>query len=184
MQNPKESGGFHRDKPNRDSCRPDDVMISKNASVQRIEECARIAGPHAEPLTGVAVNRRDMRRSTRRQFETMIRVYGNNLKGNAFYEVARTIDVSVHGALLVLNVPVAIGQKLLLFNEAIRRQQVCQVVDVRVRNTDSLVVAVAFPTPHAEFWQAVSARPKVSVVATSHAPSSLAVQPAELVSKR
>ncbi len=83
MQNPKESGGFHRDEPNRDSCRPDDVTISKNASVQRIEECARIAGPHAEPLTGVAVNRRDMRRSTRRQFETMIRVYGNNLKGNA-----------------------------------------------------------------------------------------------------
>jgi len=114
----------------------------------------------------------------------MIRVYGNNLKGNAFYEVARTVDVSVHGALLVLNVPVAIGQKLLLFNEAIWRQQVCQVVDVRVRNSDSLVVAVSFPIPHAEFWQAVPARPKASVVATSHAPSSLAVRPAELVSKR
>src|SRR6266853_1089431 len=97
MQNNKESGGLHRHEPNRDSCRPDDVTISKNASVQRIEECARIAGPHAEPLTGVAVNRRDMRRSTRRQFETMIRVYGNKLKGNAFYEVARTVDVSVPG---------------------------------------------------------------------------------------
>ena len=184
MQNTKESGGFHRDEPNRDSCRPDDVTVSKNANMQRIEECARIAGPHAEPLTGVAVNRRDMRRSTRRQFETMIRVYGNNLKGNAFYEVARTVNVSVHGALLVLNVPVAIGQKLLLFNEAIRRQQVCQVVDVRVRNTDSLVVAVAFPTPHAEFWQAVPARPKKPAAATLHAPTSIAVQPAELASKR
>ena len=159
MRNAKESGGFHRGEPNRDSCRPDDSVISKNAGVQRIEECARRAGPHAEPLAGVAVNGRDMRRSTRRRLETMIRVYGNNLKGNAFYEVARTIDVSVHGALLVLNVPVAIGQKLLLFNEAIRRQQVCQVVDVRVRNTEALVVAVAFPTPHAEFWQAVPARP-------------------------
>src|SRR5467141_2761427 len=163
MQNPKESGGFHRDEPNRDSCRPDDVTISKNASVQRIEECARIAGPHAEPLTGVAVNRRDMRRSTRRQFETMIRVYGNNLKGNAFYEDARTIDVSVHGALLLLNVPVAKGQMLLLFNEAIQRQQVCKVVDIRVRDTESLEVAVAFPTPHAEFWDAVPTRPKKSV---------------------
>jgi hypothetical protein len=184
MQNNKESGGLHRDEPNQDSCRPDDVTISKNAGVQRNEECARRAGPHAEPVAGVAVNGRDMRRSTRRRFETMIRVYGNNLKGNAFYEVARTIDVSVHGALLVLNVPVAIGQKLLLFNEAIRRQQVCQVVDVRVRNTEALVVAVAFPTPHAEFWQAVPARPRTSVAATPHAPSALAVQPAELASKR
>jgi len=84
MQNNKESGGLHRDEPNRDSCRPDDVTISKNAGVQRIEDCARRAGTHAEALAGAAVNRRDMRRSTRRQFETMIRVYGNNLKGNAF----------------------------------------------------------------------------------------------------
>jgi hypothetical protein len=125
-----------------------------------------------------------MRRSTRRRLETIIRVYGNNLKGNAFYEDARTINVSVHGALLLLNVPVAIGQMLLLFNEAIQRQQVCKVVDVRVRDTESLEVAVAFPTPHAEFWQTVPTRPKTSIAATLHAPSSLAVQPAEFAATR
>jgi len=158
--------------------------MSNNAGVQVTEECARKAGPHAEPLAGVAGNGRDMRRSTRRRFETTIRVYGNNLKGTPFYEVARTINVSVHGALLVLNVPVAIGQKLLLFNEAIQRQQVCEVVDVRVRDTESLVVAVAFPTPHAEFWQVVPTRSKASVSANPHAPSSPAVRSAKVASTR
>ncbi len=184
MQETKESGGLHRDDPTHDTCRADDFTMSENPGVQRIEECARRAGPHAEPLPGVAVNGRDMRRSTRRRFETIIRVYGNNLKGDPFYEVAHTIDVSVHGALLVLNVPVAIGQMLLLFNEGIRRQQVCKVVDVRVRDTESLVVAVAFPTPHAEFWQAVPTRSETSVSANPHAPSSPAVRSAKLASTR
>jgi len=151
-------------------------MMSKNA------------GTHASPSAGNAAKgrnmRRDMRRSTRRRFETIIRVYGNNLKGNAFYEDARTIDVSVHGALLLLNVPVAKGQMLLLFNEAIQRQQVCKVVDIRVRDTESLEVAVAFPTPHAEFWDAVPTRSKKSVAANLHAPSSPAVRSAELASTR
>ena len=176
MQNSCKSAGLHRDEPNRDSCCADDSMMSKNA------------GTHASPSAGNAAKgrnmRRDMRRSTRRRFETIIRVYGNNLKGNAFYEDARTIDVSVHGALLLLNVPVAKGQMLLLFNEAIQRQQVCKVVDIRVRDTESLEVAVAFPTPHAEFWDAVPTRPKKSVAANLHAPSSPAVRSAELASTR
>jgi hypothetical protein len=158
--------------------------MSQNAGVHSTEEHALKAGPHAEPLAGVAGNGRDMRRSTRRMFETTIRVYGNSLKGNPFYEVARTINVSVHGALLVLNVPVAIGQMLLLFNEAIQRQQVCKVVDIRVRESESLEVAVAFPTPHAEFWHTGPAHLKTPVAAAIHAPSSLAVQPAEFAPTR
>jgi hypothetical protein len=90
--------------------------------------------------------------------DAIIRVYGSSLSGNPFYEDARTINVSVHGALLVLNVPVSKGQKLLLFNEVAQRQQVCQIVDIRVRDSESLEVAVAFPTPHAEFWQVFPTR--------------------------
>jgi hypothetical protein len=184
MQNAKKSAGLRRDEPNRDGCCTDDSTMSKNAGAQPVEKCAHRAGAHAAPLAGPAVKGRDMRRSARRRLETIIRVYGNNLKGNAFYEDARTIDVSVHGALLLLNVPVAKGQMLLLFNEAIQRQQVCKVVDIRVRDTDSLEVAVAFPTPHAEFWQTVPTRPKTSVAASLHARSSRAVQPAECASTR
>ena len=113
----------------------------------------RTSDPQISELNGVAARQRNRRRSTRREFEAVVRVYGRALNGNAFYEDARTINVSVHGALLILNAPVSKGQNLLLFNEAAQRQQVCQIVDVRVRESESPEVAVAFPSPHAEFWQ-------------------------------
>jgi PilZ domain len=116
-------------------------------------ESPREADPRMPELNRVAARQRNRRRSTRREFQAIVRVYGRTLDGNAFYEDARTINVSVHGALLILNAPVSKGQNLLLFNEAAQRQQVCQIVDVRVRDTESAEVAVAFPSPHAEFWQ-------------------------------
>jgi len=104
------------------------------------------------PGSGVAARERNRRRSSRREFKAVVRVYGHTLEGAAFYENARTINVSVHGALLQLSVPVSKGQKLLLFNEATERQQVCEIVSIRGRDAESHEVAVAFPTPHAEFW--------------------------------
>ena len=97
---------------------------------------------------------RNRRRSSRREFRIFVRVYGRTLNGTAFYENARTINVSVHGALLLLTAAVSKGQKLLLFNEVTQRQQVCQIVDVRRGEMELHEVAVAFPTPHAEFWNA------------------------------
>jgi PilZ domain len=102
----------------------------------------------------VAAKERNRRRSSRRDFKTFVRVYGHSANGAAFYENARTINVSVHGALLQLTAPVTKGQKLLLFNEVTQRQQICQIVDVHDRDTESHEVAVVFPTPHAEFWHA------------------------------
>ena len=109
---------------------------------------------NASGANRVAAKERNRRRSSRREFKTFVRVYGHSANGAAFYENARTINVSVHGALLQLTVAVTKGQKLLLFNEVTQRQQVCQIVDVRDRDTESHEVAVAFPTPHAEFWHA------------------------------
>ena len=107
-----------------------------------------------------AARERNRRRSSRRDFKTFVRVYGHSVNGAAFYENARTVNVSAHGALLQLAAPVSKGQKLLLFNEITQRQQVCQIVDVRDRDKELQIVAVAFPTPHAEFWPA--SRPSVS----------------------
>jgi len=103
----------------------------------------------------------DRRRSARRAFDVLIRVYGSTLGGNIFYEEARTINVSIHGALLEMNVPVRVGQKLMLIHEGIQRQQICQIVNTQVLETEALEVAVEFPVPHAEFWQVPSARPKM-----------------------
>jgi hypothetical protein len=103
----------------------------------------------------------DRRRSKRRAIDAVIRVYGSTLGGKSFYEDARTINVSTHGALLEMNVPVRVGEKLMLFNEGTQRQQICQIVNTRILEAEVLEVAVEFPVPHAEFWQIFSARPKM-----------------------
>jgi hypothetical protein len=158
VQKTHESDGLHRNDPTWNSCRPGDLMVSEIIGAPRRVESPCKADSHAAVLGEVAANGRNRRRSTRRAFEAVIRVYGSSLNGKPFYEDARTINVSVYGALLVLNVPVSKGQKLLLFNEATQRQQVCQIVDIRVRDTESPEVAVAFPTPHAEFWHVFPTR--------------------------
>jgi len=163
MKNTREPDGLHRNDPNRNGCRPDDFTMSESLSAPPNMECPRKADPHAAGLGGVAANGRNRRRSTRRAFEAVIRVYGSNLNGKPFYEDARTINVSVYGALLTLNAPVSKGQKLLLFNEAVQRQQVCQIVDIRVGDTESPAVAVAFPAPHAEFWHVFSTPDKMRI---------------------
>jgi hypothetical protein len=152
MQNSHQSDGLHRDSLSADSCRLDDIATTKIIDAPERVECPRKADTQTASLNGVAAKERDRRRSTRRQFDAVVRVYGRTLNGSPFYEDARTINVSMHGALLVLNVTVSKGQKLLLFNEAAQRQQMCQIVDIRVRDMESREVAVAFPTPHAEFW--------------------------------
>jgi len=111
-------------------------------------------GTNCSGLNGVAAKERNRRRSSRREFRIFVRVYGRTLNGTAFYENARTLNVSVHGALLLLTAAVSKRQKLLLFNEVTQRQQVCQIVDVRPGAMELHEVAVAFPTPHAEFWNA------------------------------
>jgi hypothetical protein len=152
VQTSHESDGIRRDDTIWTNSGPGDIAVSEIISVPKRVESPGKADTLAPGLDGVAATGHNRRRSTRREFDALIRVYGNNLSGNSFYEDARTINVSVHGALLVLNVPVSKGQKLLLFNEGTQRQQVCQIVDIRIRDTESHDVAVAFPVPHAEFW--------------------------------
>jgi hypothetical protein len=152
MQNTHKRDQLQGTESNRNCCHLEEVTTSQTSSVRPTDESARNAGLRAAILAEVGANRRDLRRSTRRPFEALVRVYGSTPKGDAFYEDARTINVSMYGALLVMDASVAKGQKLLLFNEAIQRQQVCQIVDVRVGDAGSFEVAVSFPTPHAEFW--------------------------------
>jgi len=134
MQN-SNGNGLHRSNPSGSNCVPDNTTTTST-------------------IDGVAAKERNRRRSSRRGFKIFVRVYGRTPNGTAFYENARTINVSVHGALLLLTAAVSKGQKLLLFNELTQRQQMCQIVDVRPGEMELHEVAVAFPAPHAEFWNA------------------------------
>ena len=104
---------------------------------------------------------RNKRRSERRELNAVIRVYGSTDGGRSFYEEARTINVSMHGALMEMNISAYVGQKLMLINEATQRQQICKIVHVRELDTEVRVVAVEFPVPHAEFWNVFSSFRKV-----------------------
>jgi hypothetical protein len=161
MKTMLEPVALHHDEPNWNRCRPENFMMSEGSNAQRRVERPHQDGPCTTGAVGATARMRNRRRSTRRPFEALIRVYGKSLNEKPFYDDARTIDVSVHGALLILKVPVSKGQKLLLFNDATQRQQVCQIMDIRTRDTESIEVAVAFLTPHAEFWQVFPAAGKM-----------------------
>jgi hypothetical protein len=144
--------GLHHSNPSGTHCFLDATTTTMH--LQGRQESPRETNPRTSGPSGAAAKERNRRRSSRRDFKIFVRVYGHTLNGSAFYENARTINVSVHGALLLLTATVSKGQKLLLFNEATQRQQVCQIVDVRPGKMELHEVAVAFPTPHAEFWNA------------------------------
>jgi len=152
---------LHRNDPKWNSCPPGEFTVSENFLAPQRVGSLHNGDARAAVVGGFRARGCNRRRSTCRAFEALIRVYGKKLDGSPFYEDAKTINVSVHGALMILNVPVSMGQKLLLFNEATQRQQVCQITDIRIRDTESFEVAVAFPTPHAEFWHVPPASDKM-----------------------
>jgi hypothetical protein len=109
---------------------------------------------------GGRVKGRNQRRGGRHDFETVILAYGHTTEGEPFYEEARTINVSAHGALLELAVPVSVGQKLMLFNDTSDRHQICQIARTQITETAAFEVAVEFPVPHSEFWEIFSTHHK------------------------
>lgn len=145
------------------NCRRDDFTMSENFNARQNVKFPGSADAPAAVAGDSTAKVHNRRRSTRRPFQARVRVYGEQTNGNPFYEDAKTINVSVHGALLILTVHVAKGQKLLLFNEATQRQQVCQITGIRIQDSESFEVAVTFPTPHAEFWQVPPAPGKLRI---------------------
>src|ERR1700731_425873 len=121
----------------------------------------RSSGAPQTPLAFLCEGRAngwDRRRSSRRAFDAIIRAYGRRPSEQPFYEEVRTINVGMHGALLLMARPVENGQKLFLINEVIQKQQICRIVYTRSRNTERVKVAVEFPAPHGEFWTCPPAR--------------------------
>jgi hypothetical protein len=134
--------------------------MSKIFEALRSAEAARKAVLRPTRPNENSTKRHDRRRSERRESDVALRVYGRTLSGKSFYVEARAINVSIYGALLKMNASVRVGQNLMLINEGIQRQQLCQIVSTKVLENDSVEVAVKFPVPQAEFWQVPPACPK------------------------
>ena len=95
----------------------------------------------------------DRRSGPRWDLGTHLTVYGRASDECPFYEEVQAFSVNAEGGLLLLRVPVRKGQDLLLINNRTSQEQICRVVHVRIRDTQTSEVAVTFSSAHPDFWQ-------------------------------
>jgi hypothetical protein len=81
-------------------------------------------------------------------------VGGQKLDGKNFAERANTVVVNAHGALILLQERVALGQQLRVHNTKTGEERQCTVVDAKAEQGDGGLheVGIAFAEPSAVFW--------------------------------
>jgi hypothetical protein len=98
----------------------------------------------------------DRRRSRRWGLDISVYVYGHGPGKEPFHEEAHTLHVNANGALLLLSVPVQMGQTLLLTNQLTQQEQDCRVVFLGTKHSRTIETGVAFPRTNPDFWQSHS----------------------------
>jgi len=95
----------------------------------------------------------DRRRTTRVAIFADLMIQGLNENNEKFKIQTRSLSVSGHGGLTVMDVPVAVGQTLFLVNENSRQKAECKVVSARPGDDGKTIVAFEFTSPQANFWK-------------------------------
>ena len=113
-----------------------------------------------EPSEAGAVEISDRRRSRRWALDLSVYVYGHGPGKDPFHEEAHTLSVNANGGLLLLSVPVQMGQTLLLTNQLTQQEQDCRVVFLGTRHSRTVETGVAFPQTNPDFWQTHPTPPK------------------------
>ena len=93
------------------------------------------------------------RRSQRVLLSVPVIVSGKRENGSSFSERTRTLVVNVHGALLLLREPVAVGQALSITNVATGEAQACTVKDTNPGQHELPEIGIEFSQPSARFWR-------------------------------
>jgi hypothetical protein len=105
------------------------------------------------------VLRPERRRSKRLSLDVPLVVRGEAEDARAFQEGTLTLDVSAHGALVVLGTKVAVGQKLELMNLKNWLEREGAVTRVGPHFSGFAKVGIEFVQPAPEFWS-ISERPQ------------------------
>src|ERR1700733_6238548 len=93
------------------------------------------------------------RRRSQRIFMTVrIRVRGTDANGKTFDEQTETVAVNAHGALLLLDVPVEVGQNLHLWHRSTQEQIDSGVVFVGNKQAGKIQIGIQFLNPSPHFW--------------------------------
>jgi hypothetical protein len=95
----------------------------------------------------------ERRENPRDVLDIRLTVYGRAANESPFYENAKALSGNSFGALFLLAVPVFEGQDLFLTNCKTSKEQICRVVNVRVRDAQTSEVSVKFSVSNPEFWQ-------------------------------
>jgi c-di-GMP-binding flagellar brake protein YcgR len=97
--------------------------------------------------------RGERRRTARVSVFADLTVQGIDEQNERFKVRTRSLSVSGHGGLTVLDVPVSVGQTLILVNDHSKQKAECRVVSVRSGGNGKTIVAFEFLAPPANFWK-------------------------------
>jgi len=101
----------------------------------------------------VHFRRIERRRTARVALCVDLIVHGEKETNGAFKVEARTLSVSRHGGLMVLDPEVAVGQKLVLINTNAGQKAECKVVSSKLLRDGKRHVAFEFTSAESNFWK-------------------------------
>lgn len=95
----------------------------------------------------------DRRVTPRKELDIDLTVYGRTRGEDTFYAQAKAISGNANGGVFLLSIPVVEGQDVLLINNGISEEQICNVIKVHAWDMQMSEVSVSFPVPNAGFWK-------------------------------
>jgi len=95
----------------------------------------------------------ERRRTARVSVFADLTVQGFTENNEKFKVQTRSLCVSGHGGLTILDAGVVVGQTLLLTNENSRQKAECKIVSLRPGGDGKSIVAFEFVSPNVNFWK-------------------------------
>ncbi len=105
----------------------------------------------------------ERRRTARAVVSIQMEVTGVSESSVPFKFSTRTISVSQHGGVILLEAPLAVGHRFEMLNEFNNRKATCRIISVRIHKDGKLHGAFELHCPEGNFWSmsfpAAGARP-------------------------
>jgi len=95
----------------------------------------------------------ERRRTDRVSVFADLTVQGYTETNEKFKVQTRSLCVSGHGGLTILDAEVVVGQTLLIINENSRQKAECKIVSLRPGGDGKSIVAFEFVPPNPNFWK-------------------------------
>jgi hypothetical protein len=96
---------------------------------------------------------RDLRRAPRQAVDVPVWIYGHGPDGNPFHAEARAVNVSMTGALLLVNSSLSCGDEILIADKKKSKQLIATVVRFGGRRDGLEEVGVSFQTADKASWR-------------------------------